>query len=139
MVKQIQIVAFAIIVIAVTALNVNTVLDSNRSYDLNMTTIAAISGENDGDNESGGESGGDIGGESGGDIQWNCSTITIDTYIQKSFCMLCNKEHVDSEWVTRDCNDGVFTYCYPGYIVSYYDCHNKIISTHDHTDFSGCN
>lgn len=52
MVKQFQIVAFAIIVIAVTAFNVRTVLDSNRYYDLNITTIAAISGE-EGSNGSG--------------------------------------------------------------------------------------
>lgn len=76
MVKQVQIVAFAIIVIAVTAFNVSTVLDSNRSYDLNTTTIAAISGgEDGGDSGEGGNvdgeggnvdgEGGDVGGEDG--------------------------------------------------------------------------
>lgn len=69
MVKQVQIVAFAIIVIAVTAFNVSTVLDSNRSYDLSTTTIAAISGgEDGGDSGEGGENsweGGFIDGESG--------------------------------------------------------------------------
>lgn len=61
MVKQFQIVAFAVIVIAVTAFNVYTALDSNHSYDLSMTTIDAMS-------ENGGESsweGDFIDGESG--------------------------------------------------------------------------
>lgn len=68
MVKQVLIVTFAIIVIAVTAFNVSTVLDSNRSYDLNMTTIAAISGEDGGNTDSEGGvdgEGGDVSGEGG--------------------------------------------------------------------------
>lgn len=67
MVKQFQIVAFAVIVIAVTAFNVYTALDSNHSYDLSMTTIDAMSessGGNSGEGDIEGE-GGDIGGESG--------------------------------------------------------------------------
>lgn len=59
MVKQFQIVAFAIIVIAVTAFNVSTMLDSNRSHDLSMTTIAAISGEGGDSGEGGGVDGED--------------------------------------------------------------------------------
>lgn len=135
MVKQIQIVAFAIIVIAVTALNVNTVLDSNRSYDLNMTTIAAISGGEDGGDS--GE-GGDVGGESGGDITWSCSTQSSFVDVQKGFCMSCNNEHIISIWDTRVCNDGVLTWCYPGYIVTYYDCNGKVTNVFDDTSMSGC-
>lgn len=64
MVKQFLIVAFAILVIAVTAFNVSTMLDSNRAYDLRIASIAAISGENDGvDGED--DNSGNIGGESG--------------------------------------------------------------------------
>ena len=38
---------FAVVVIAITALNVRTVLSSDRSYDMNTSTIEAISGEDD--------------------------------------------------------------------------------------------
>ncbi|MBV3634990.1 hypothetical protein KSY15_02320 [Bacteroides cellulosilyticus] len=38
---------FAVVVIAITALNVRTVLSSDRSYDVNTSTIEAISGEDD--------------------------------------------------------------------------------------------
>ena len=36
---------FAVVVIAITALNVRTVLSSDRSYDMNTSTIEAISGK----------------------------------------------------------------------------------------------
>ncbi len=42
-----KIVMFAVVVIAITALNVRTVLNSDRSYDMNTSTIEAISGEDD--------------------------------------------------------------------------------------------
>ena len=45
--KKIKIVMFAVVVIAITALNVRTVLSSDRSYDVNTSTIEAISGEDD--------------------------------------------------------------------------------------------
>lgn len=45
--KKIKIVMFAVVVIAITALNVRTVLSSDRSYDMNTSTIEAISGEDD--------------------------------------------------------------------------------------------
>ena len=37
--KKIKIVMFAVVVIAITALNVRTVLSSDRSYDMNTSTI----------------------------------------------------------------------------------------------------
>lgn len=88
MVKQVQIVAFAIIVIAVTAFNVSTVLDSNRTYDLNMTTIAAISGgEDGGDSGGGGNVDGEDGDIDGGEIPgWEivCDTGGSGTCYQKT-------------------------------------------------------
>lgn len=149
MVKQVQIVAFAIIVIAVTAFNVSTVLDSNRSYDLNTTTIAAISGgEDGGDSGEGGDvdgeggdvdgEGGDIDSEGGGEITWNCSTQTTFVYEQWASCMACNKKHIVSIWDTRDCNKGVLTWCYPGYITTYLDCEGKVTGIFDNTNMSSC-
>lgn len=45
--KKIKMIMFAVVVIAIAALNAKTVLNSNCSYDLNTTTITAISGEDD--------------------------------------------------------------------------------------------
>lgn len=149
MVKQVQIVAFAIIVIAVTAFNVSTVLDSNRSYDLSTTTIAAISGgEDGGDSGEGGDvdgeggdvdgEGGDVDGESGGDISLNCITVSQDIYYESGSCMLCNTEHIVSVWDTKVCNDGILTWCYPGYITTYLDCAGKTTGIFDNTNMSSC-
>lgn len=45
--KKCKILMFAVVAIAIAAFNVRIVLNSNRSYDLNMTTITAISGEDE--------------------------------------------------------------------------------------------
>lgn len=156
MVRQVQIVAFAIIVIAVTAFNVSTVLDSNRSYDLSTTTIAAISGgEDGGDSGEGGNvdgeggdvdgeggdvdgEGGDVDGEGGGDISLNCTTVSMDIYYERSDCMACGKKHLVAKWDTKTCNKGVFSFCYPGYIRTYYDCDEKVTEVFDNTSVSTC-
>lgn len=45
--KKSKILMFAVVAIAITALNVQTVLNSVRSYDVNALMIEAISGEDD--------------------------------------------------------------------------------------------
>ena len=62
MMKKSRLFTFLIALFTVTAINVRTVLDTNHSYDLSMTSIEAISGEGD-DNEN---SSGGINGENDG-------------------------------------------------------------------------
>lgn len=52
--KKMMFVGFAVVLSAVTALNVKVALDANRSYDLTMASIAAISQE-EGGKENGGK------------------------------------------------------------------------------------
>lgn len=65
--KKCRLFAFLIALFAVTAINLRTVLNTNQGYDLSMTSIEAISGEEGGNgNSSGGidgENDEDIGGE----------------------------------------------------------------------------
>lgn len=77
--KKIKIVMFAVVVIAITALNVRTVLSSDRSYDVNTSTIEAISGEDDPID------GGEIGGgtiicNTGGSGKCYVKTVTTLSY-----------------------------------------------------------
>lgn len=69
--KKIQIVVFAVLVIAFTAFNAKTALSSNQSYDLNTVTLAAMTGE---DGEHSGENDPII---DGGEI--NGGSITCNT------------------------------------------------------------
>lgn len=121
-------IALTIVLGAVAALNVKVVLDTNKSYDLTMANIEAISGEH-GD---GGES------ESGGKLI--CTTITTDSYVQctTSTCMQCGRSHRVSQWDTRACNKGVLSFCYPGYIVTYYNCDQTEDYKSERTNQSTC-
>ena len=91
--KKIKIVMFAVVVIAIAALNVRTVLNSNRPYDLNMTTIAAISGEDDSDDgESSGGGGGFCysGGVGSGSCSIDAGTDILGSGISGGCSVSCN-------------------------------------------------
>lgn len=126
--KQSRVISMAIVLGAVAALNVKIVLDTNRSYDLTMANIEAVSGEH-GD---GGES------ESGGKLICTTETTNVTIQMTSSTCMLCGKAHKVSEWSTRSCNKGVLSFCYPGYITTYYKCDGTIDSQNDRTEQSTC-
>lgn len=130
--KNLKLTVFMVVLCAVSALNVKVVLDTDHSSDLAMTSLAAISQSRSGEGSSG------EGGSDKGDISLDCTTITTDVYTQEANCMVCGLKHVVSEWETRNCNRGVFSFCYPGYIVTYYDCERNPESVTDNTDISTC-
>ena len=105
--KKIKIVMFAVVVIAITALNVRTVLSSDRSYDMNTSTIEAISGEDD--TIDGGEIGGvEIKCSTGGSGDcYQKRTETIDLHRCRVYCEATGvpKDYCSSFWM------GVIDYC----------------------------
>ncbi len=74
--KKVYLVA-ALVVMAVTVLNVKTVLEVNRTYDLAMTSIDALSENGDGENGTGGnDTGENNSGEYEFSIHYNDCTIS---------------------------------------------------------------
>ena len=77
-------------------------------------------------------------GEGSGGISWNCTTITTDVYCQTGHCQSCGREHIVSKWETKDCNRGALSFCYPGYVTTYYTCRGEVDSTTNMTSMSTC-
>lgn len=125
--KNLKLIVFAIVLCAVSVLNVKVMLNTEHSSDLLMTSLSAISKGYSGDGESG----------SGG-ITWNCMTITTDVYNQTVDCQMCGYTHVASVWETKECNRGTFSFCYPGYTTTYYNCQGEVDSVSDMTSTSTC-
>lgn len=113
-----KIVAFALAIIAATVTNVTEVLTQNQTLSMNAVNVVSTGNDN---------------------VEWNCTTISTDNFVEYADCMVCGRYHRVSEWDTRSCNSGVFTWCYPGYIVKYYNCNNTVERTVDMTETSGCN
>lgn len=132
--KNLKLIVFTVVLCAVSALNVKVVLDTEHSSDLAMTSLAAIGEGNSGE---GGNGEGNSGEGSGG-ISWNCTTITTDVYCQTGHCQSCGREHIVSKWETKDCNRGALSFCYPGYVTTYYTCRGEVDSTTNMTSMSTC-
>ncbi|MPN29431.1 hypothetical protein SDC9_176884 [bioreactor metagenome] len=110
-----------LVILAIVAFNVN--LDTKKTDKVSLlaltNNVEALA-----DEESGGSS-------------WICSTYTSDVYEQSQDCY----EHgfvLGSRWITRDCNNGFLSWCYPGYVTEYYDCEGNLTRTVDMTEMSGC-
>ena len=127
--KNLKLIVFTVVLCAVSALNVKVVLDTEHSSDLAMTSLAAIGEGNSGEGNSG---------EGSGGISWNCTTITTDVYCQTGHCQSCGREHIVSKWETKDCNRGALSFCYPGYVTTYYTCRGEVDSTTNMTSMSTC-
>lgn len=138
--KNLKLIVFTVVLCAVSALNVKVVLDTEHSGDLAMTSLAAIGEGNSGESKPGeGNSGEGGSGEGGsGGISWNCTTITTDVYCQTGHCQSCGREHIVSKWETKDCNRGALSFCYPGYVTTYYTCRGEVYSTTNMTSMSTC-
>lgn len=132
--KNLKLIVFTVVLCAVSALNVKVVLDTEHSSDLAMTSLAAIGEGNSGE----GNSGEGNSGEGSGGISWNCTTITTDVYCQTGHCQSCGREHIVSKWETKDCNRGALSFCYPGYVTTYYTCRGEVDSTTNMTSMSTC-
>lgn len=127
--KNLKLIVFTVVLCAVSALNVKVVLDTEHSSDLAMTSLAAIGEGGNGEGNSG---------EGSGGISWNCTTITTDVYCQTGHCQSCGREHIVSKWETKDCNRGALSFCYPGYVTTYYTCRGEVDSTTNMTSMSTC-
>ena len=123
--KQVKSVALASVLWVVAVSKVKIMLKTTRSHDLTLVNIEAISGEHE---------------EGEGGNFWNCLTMTtyVEVQMVNGECMGCGKNHKVSEWHTRECNKGLFSNCYPGYYVYYFDCEGKQCGFTDRTDISGC-
>ncbi|GAB6008834.1 NVEALA domain-containing protein [Dysgonomonas reticulitermitis] len=104
---------------AVAAFNVNL-----NTQDSNLSTLALANVEA-------------LAQESGGGVTWNCSTYTSETYNQEGYDYDCGY-YIVSKWETRSCNNGIITWCYPGYITTYYNCNGSVSSVNNQTNTSGC-
>ena len=76
--------------------------------------------------------------ESGGGWTWRCSTYTLESYDELQYCDELGYQKVHKRWETRACNNGLLSFCYPGYRVNYYDCNGTIYRTLDMTEMSTC-
>ena len=116
--KKVKLVVLITLMVIAAVFNATKALNKNRSLDVNIANVTAIG--NDG-------------------VEWNCTTLTTDVYTQYGDCMVCGRTHKTSEWHTRECNSGLFSWCYPGYITIYYDCNGNEDERRDMTEMSGCN
>ncbi|MFV0418721.1 MAG: NVEALA domain-containing protein [Dysgonomonas sp.] len=108
------------IIATVTVFNLNM----SNSHDLDSTTLRLINIEALAESES------------SGSRPWNCSTYTSDTHTESFYCDGRYTKRVSV--ATRECNNGLLSWCYPGYISTYYDCYGNVSSTLDMTNISGC-
>ena len=126
--KKVKIIIESIItlmIVFVAVFNVSFNLQKNKHSSLSLASIetALANSENTG---------------GGGGWTWNCSTLTSNTYEQSGYCYEYERYVIVSKWVTRECNNGVLTWCYPGYIVTYYNCDGSVDREIDNTYMSGC-
>lgn len=68
-----------------------------------------------------------------------CQTVTVDDYAEYAYCIPCCRNHIRVRVETKECDNGIFSFCYPGYVSSYYDCDGTIYRTLDNTSMSTCN
>jgi len=99
---------------------------------LHLEVLAQTSTTGGGSTSGGGSGSGTAG------ITWNCVTIAVDRHEQSDYCYECGRTHISAVWITYDCNDGVFTWCYPGYKRIYYKCDGSVSSVDDNTEMSAC-
>jgi len=108
----------AIAAVAVFNLNLNT---QNENISLfQLTNVEALA-----DNES------------GGGWEWNCKTYVSDTYSEERWDYE-GQCYGKATWVTYACNNGILSWCYPGYILTYSDCSGRETGRVDNTNTSGC-
>jgi hypothetical protein len=122
--------AAAIIVLA--AINVNIALKSEGISKSIMANIVALA---DSENPGSGENGGG----NGGGISFFCTTYTSETNVLSSHSAYSCKDKPYCVESIKQCNNGVFSWCYPGSIQTYYDCSGVQTGQVDNTYISGCN
>lgn len=95
--KKMMFVGFAVVLSAVTALNVKVALDANRSYDLTMASIAAISQEGGGKENDGKENDGKENGKDDQESNNSGSGIFFYEHLEgrPKECPLYRNVHVD--------------------------------------------
>jgi hypothetical protein len=108
---------------AVAAFNMNL----NLAQESNMSPLALANVEALAQNENSGGNG----------SHWNCTTYTSDSYTEYFYCDGKYTKRVTVD--TRNCNSGMLSWCYPGYISTYYNCDGSVSSTLNNTNMSGCN
>lgn len=76
--------------------------------------------------------------DEGGGVTWVCSTYTSETIYNNAWCPEIQKDVKHTKTEVRNCNRGVLTWCYPGYLTTYYNCDGSQNKFVDDTDMSAC-
>jgi hypothetical protein len=74
------------------------------------------------------------------DLSLNCITLLTLTDNFWWDCQECGRHFKNTVCETYECNDGIFSFCYPGYTITYYDCvcHGGGTTVNDFTEISTC-
>jgi hypothetical protein len=118
--KKTYLVSIAILaIVAVAAFNVNLNSQSDKLSAMTLANLEALAQ-----------------GESDGGLTWKCLSIVIDTYEQSSYSYECGRYYLSAKSITYDCNNGIWSFCYPGYVTTYYNCDGSVSSINDQTSIS---
>lgn len=123
--KNLKLIVFAVVLCAVSALNVKVVLDTEHSGDLALTSLAAIGEGNSGE---GGEGG-------GGDDYGPCGTnITGDVSMQD-----CRGVKMYARvTITYTCEGQGLVICSDGVEYYFYDCEGSVIKHDEYITTKSC-
>ncbi|WP_330941829.1 hypothetical protein [Bacteroides sp. MSB163] len=123
--KNLKLIVFAVVLCAVSALNVKVVLDTEHSGDLALTSLAAIGEGNSGE---GGEGG-------GGDDYGPCGTnITGDVSMQD-----CRGVKMYARvTITYTCEGQGLGICSDGVEYYFYDCEGSVIKHDEYITTKSC-
>lgn len=126
--KNLKLIVFAVVLCAVSALNVKVVLDTEHSGDLALTSLAAIGEGNSGEGGEGGEGG-------GGDDYGPCGTnITGDVSMQD-----CRGVKMYARvTITYTCEGQGLGICSDGVEYYFYDCEGSVIKHDEYITTKSC-
>lgn len=123
--KNLKLIVFAVVLCAVSALNVKVVLDTEHSGDLALTSLAAIGEGNSGEGGEGG--GGDDNGPCGTNITGDVSMQDcrgVKMYARVTITYTCEGQGLGI------CSDGVEYY--------FYDCEGSVIKHDEYITTKSC-
>lgn len=75
------------------------------------------------------------------DSDWNCETYTANVYPETTFCPLHGEfghYYVYKYVYDRVCDNGLLTWCYPGYQEYFYYCQGVYTGWQDYTYINNC-
>ncbi len=130
---------FALAVLLIAGFGMNRSMNSYGDLsDMALKNVTALADGEDPEDPDPGEDDGD---DEGGRPFW-CSTATTETesFYDYVYCAEMDmwRTVAITRYLLRECDNGRFSFCYPGTIIHYYDFCGNLNSTQDQTYMSTC-